>query len=119
MLRLAVILAAALAVNWIAGEDAAAELLPSRPITIVIPFTPGASADTIQRIVANDSLAKDDLRSRAEIFRLSYHQFPNNATNKAQGGGLLDSFRAELEDLGQGLGVTDPVSGSVVLEMTA
>jgi hypothetical protein len=30
---------------------------------------------------------------------------------------LLDSFRNVLEDLGSGLGVTDPVSGSVVLEM--
>lgn len=29
---------------------------------------------------------------------------------------LLDTFRAELEDLGGGLGVTDPVSGEVVLE---
>jgi tripartite-type tricarboxylate transporter receptor subunit TctC len=34
------------------GTQASAELLSSRPITIVIPFTPGASADTIQRIVA-------------------------------------------------------------------
>lgn len=31
--------------------------------------------------------------------------------------GLLDSFRAELEDLGSGLGVTDPVSGEVVLDL--
>lgn len=30
---------------------------------------------------------------------------------------LLDTFRNMLEDLGSGLGVTDPVSGSVVLEM--
>jgi len=29
----------------------------------------------------------------------------------------LDSFRGTLEDLGGGLGVTDPVSGSVVLEL--
>ena len=28
----------------------------------------------------------------------------------------LDTFRDRLEDLGQGLGVTDPVSGEVVLE---
>jgi tripartite-type tricarboxylate transporter receptor subunit TctC len=32
--------------------DAPAELLSSRPITVIIPFTPGASADTLQRIVA-------------------------------------------------------------------
>jgi quinol monooxygenase YgiN len=31
----------------------------------------------------------------------------------------LDSFRADLEDLGNGLGVTDPVSGSVVLDVKA
>jgi quinol monooxygenase YgiN len=29
----------------------------------------------------------------------------------------LDSFRDMLEDLGNGLGVTDPVSGPVVLEL--
>ena len=29
----------------------------------------------------------------------------------------LDSFRSLLEDLGGGLGVTDPVSGSVVLSL--
>jgi tripartite-type tricarboxylate transporter receptor subunit TctC len=33
------------------GRDATAELLSSRPITVVIPFTPGASSDTLQRIV--------------------------------------------------------------------
>jgi hypothetical protein len=31
--------------------------------------------------------------------------------------GTLDSFRDTLEDLGGGLGVTDPVSGSVVLQL--
>ncbi len=30
---------------------------------------------------------------------------------------LLDAVRAELEDLGHGLGVTDPVSGEVVLKL--
>ena len=30
---------------------------------------------------------------------------------------LLDSFRADLEDLGNGLGVTDPVSGEVILKL--
>jgi hypothetical protein len=29
--------------------------------------------------------------------------------------GILDSFREDLEDLGGGLGVTDPVSGDVVV----
>jgi hypothetical protein len=31
--------------------------------------------------------------------------------------GILDSFRHHLEELGAGLGVTDPVSGSTVLEL--
>jgi hypothetical protein len=30
---------------------------------------------------------------------------------------MLDTFRDTLEDLGGGLGVTDPVSGEAVLEM--
>jgi hypothetical protein len=31
--------------------------------------------------------------------------------------GMLDTFRAALEDLGGGLGVTDPVSGPSVVEI--
>jgi hypothetical protein len=31
--------------------------------------------------------------------------------------GVLDTFRADLEDLGGGLGVTDPVSGELVLSL--
>ncbi len=31
----------------------------------------------------------------------------------------LDGFRGKLEDLGGGLGVTDPVSGEVVIDRTA
>ncbi len=30
---------------------------------------------------------------------------------------LLDTFRDTLEDLGGGLGVTDPISGEVILEI--
>ena len=33
--------------------------------------------------------------------------------------GVLDGFRSMLEDLGGGLGVTDPVSGEVVVEIGA
>ncbi len=33
--------------------------------------------------------------------------------------GMLDSFRDMLEDLGNGLGVTDPVSGETVLQLKA
>jgi tripartite-type tricarboxylate transporter receptor subunit TctC len=41
-----------LIINLAGGPHAAAELLSARPITIIIPYTPGASADTLQRIVA-------------------------------------------------------------------
>jgi hypothetical protein len=33
--------------------------------------------------------------------------------------GILDGFREHLEDLGGGLGLTDPVSGEVVLNLSA
>lgn len=33
--------------------------------------------------------------------------------------GLLDTFRDDLEDLGNGLGVTDPVSGELVARLAA
>ena len=33
--------------------------------------------------------------------------------------GILDAFRDDLEDLGNGLGVTDPVSGEVVAKLPA
>jgi hypothetical protein len=32
---------------------------------------------------------------------------------------ILDSFRSTLEDLGGGLGLTDPVSGDVVVDLPA
>src|SRR5215469_9517412 len=51
MLREVAVLAAALFVTGAATGGAAAELLSSRPITVVIPFTPGASSDTLRRIV--------------------------------------------------------------------
>ncbi|MFL6797775.1 MAG: Bug family tripartite tricarboxylate transporter substrate binding protein [Xanthobacteraceae bacterium] len=51
-MRRTIIRLAALLLPLVAGATARAELLSSRPITIVIPFTPGASADTLQRIIA-------------------------------------------------------------------
>ena len=33
--------------------------------------------------------------------------------------GMLDSFRDDLEDLGGGLGLTDPVSGELVVKLPA
>jgi len=55
MVRISVVSAAALVAVLAAGAlagSAGAELLSSRPITIIIPFTPGASSDTLQRLVA-------------------------------------------------------------------
>lgn len=46
-----------------------------------------------------------------------WDSFDSIAAARPQMGALLDTFRADLEDLGPGLGVTDPVSGSVVLEL--
>ncbi len=51
MRRITIVFTALIATNVIAPSDAAAELLSSRPITIIIPFTPGASSDTLQRLV--------------------------------------------------------------------
>jgi tripartite-type tricarboxylate transporter receptor subunit TctC len=45
----ALVLAVACAV---VASSPCAELLSARPISVIIPFTPGASADTLQRIVA-------------------------------------------------------------------
>jgi tripartite-type tricarboxylate transporter receptor subunit TctC len=46
------VVAAVIAAASLAPRSASAELLDSRPITVVIPFTPGASSDTFQRLVA-------------------------------------------------------------------
>jgi tripartite-type tricarboxylate transporter receptor subunit TctC len=51
MLRIVVSFTALIAAGFIASIGASAELLSSRPITIIIPFTPGASSDTLQRLV--------------------------------------------------------------------
>src|SRR5262252_3883003 len=58
MSRAFIILAAVLAVTATAGQEARAELLSSRPITVINPFTPGASSDTLQRIV-NKKVSED------------------------------------------------------------
>lgn len=45
--------------------------------------------------------------------------FKKLADARTQMIGILDSFREHLEDLGNGLGVTDPVSGEMVLKLPA
>jgi hypothetical protein len=46
-----------------------------------------------------------------------WNSFEDLAAARSQMIGILDTFRDELEDLGNGLGVTDPVSGEAVFEM--
>ena len=46
-----------------------------------------------------------------------WDSFENLAAARPHMIAMLDTFRDTLEDLGAGLGVTDPVSGEVVLEM--
>jgi hypothetical protein len=46
-----------------------------------------------------------------------WEDFASLAAAREQMIGILDSFRDTLEDLGGGLGVTDPVSGETVVEL--
>ena len=46
-----------------------------------------------------------------------WDSFQSLAAARPQMIALLDTFRGDLEDLGGGLGVTDPVSGEVVVEL--
>lgn len=52
--------------------------------------------------LANDSLAKDDLRMEAENFHLAYHAFANNEFGAAQGSGLLNAIRSVRNIPGKG-----------------
>ena len=48
-----------------------------------------------------------------------WRTFQNIANARAQMIAFLDGFRDMLEDLGSGLGVTDPVSGQAVAKLAA
>lgn len=54
---------------------------------------------------------------RSYCFVGEWAKFDNIVAARPQMISLLDSFRSTLEDLGNGLGVTDPVSGAVVLDI--
>ena len=54
--------------------------------------------------LANDSLAKDDLRMQAENFHLSFHSNANNVLGNAQGSGLLSLMRTVRNTPGKGFG---------------
>jgi len=61
------------------------------------------------------SLVKTGERSYCMVGE--WDSFDSLAAARPQMIGILDAFRGDLEDLGSGLGVTDPVSGNVVLEL--
>ena len=54
---------------------------------------------------------------RAYCLIVKWDSFDRIAAARPQMIGMLDQFRDSLEDLGGGLGVTDPVSGEVVAEL--
>jgi len=54
---------------------------------------------------------------RGYCFVGEWDSFDSIAAARTQMIALLDTFRADLEDLGGSLGVTDPVSGEVVVDL--
>lgn len=54
--------------------------------------------------LANDPIAKDDLRLAAEMFNLSYHQYLNNAWGGIQGSGLRATKNYTTNNPGKGTG---------------
>jgi len=54
---------------------------------------------------------------RAYCFIGEWESFAHLERARPQMIGILDSFRDSLEDLGDGKGMTDPVSGEAVLEI--
>lgn len=56
---------------------------------------------------------------RSYCFVGKWADFDSIAAARPEMIALLDTFRHTLEDLGSGLGVTDPVSGEVVAELPA
>jgi hypothetical protein len=54
---------------------------------------------------------------RAYCLVARWDTFESIAAARPQMIGMLDQFRHMLEDLGSGLGVTDPVSGTTIVEL--
>jgi hypothetical protein len=72
-------------------------------------------ADPVFKGFVRGTLVKTGERSFCMIGE--WNTFDNLAAARPQMISLLDTFRDDLEDLGNGLGVTDPVSGETVFEM--
>jgi hypothetical protein len=56
---------------------------------------------------------------RTFCFVGEWDSFDKIVAGRGKMGGILDGLRGMLEDLGSGLGATDPVSGEVVVEIKA
>ena len=85
---------------------------------------PGMDSEFInrQRDSMNDVKGVRDLAliktgDRTYCFIGKWDKFEDIVAARPQMIGALDDVRELLEDLGNGLGVTDPVSGSTVLEL--
>ena len=63
------------------------------------------------------ALVKTGERSYCIVGEWTSHQRMVDARPKMIA--ILDTFRDDLEDLGAGLGVTDPVSGEVVVKLAS
>jgi hypothetical protein len=96
-------------VQWVRDHDLdapyEAALLGFYPIDFqhYVRFTRSAK---VLAWLGNDELAKDDLRMAAEIFRLSYHEYANNAYGTAIQSGLKAQMAAVQAnpDVGMGFG---------------
>jgi hypothetical protein len=55
--------------------------------------------------LANDSVAKDDLRAQAENFKLAYHQFNNGSGGSKQGSGFASAMDFVQNFPGKGFGM--------------
>jgi hypothetical protein len=58
-----------------------------------------------------------DTGARGYCFIGEWASFDDIAAARPAMIGLLDTFREHLEDLGNGLGLTDPVSGTAVVDL--
>jgi hypothetical protein len=73
---------------------------------------------TDQKFGGLRKIALVDTGNRTFCFVGEWDKFSDIAAARPSMIALLDGFRDMLEDLGGGLGVTDPVSGEAVHEMT-
>lgn len=69
--------------------------------------------------LGNDSLAKDDLRMAAEIFRLSYHEYFSSPSGYIMGSGMLSDIQAASGNPGYGINFGRGESWGIVSAIAA